>query len=131
MAALSDYAENKLLDHLLSTTAFTMPTQVYVALYTTATDDAAGGTEVTNANAYARTAVDFDAAAGGTTDLTVDCTFPVATGAWGTVTHIALTDSATHGAGNRLMHGALSVSKQIDAGDTFRILAADLDVSLT
>jgi hypothetical protein len=76
MAALSDYAENKLLDHVLGTASFTMPTQCYLALYTTATDDAAGGTEVTNANAYVRQAVDFDAASGGATDLTADLTFP-------------------------------------------------------
>ena len=131
MASLSDYAENELLDHLLGTGSFTMPSQVYVALYTTATDDGSGGTEVTNANAYARTAVDFDAASGGATDATADVVFPTASGSWGTVTHIALTDSATHGGGNRLMHAALAVSKAVDNGDTFRILAADLDVSLT
>ena len=131
MANLSDYAENKLLDHLLSTTAFTMPTQVYVALYTTATDDAAGGTEVTNAGAYARTLVDFDAATGGATDAVADVVFPEATANWGIVTHIALVDSATHGGGNRLMHGPLTASKQIDSGDTFRIPSADLDVALT
>jgi hypothetical protein len=130
MANLSDYAENKLLDHLLGTASFTMPTQVYAALYTTATDDATGGTEVTNAGAYARMAVDFAAAAAGAANPTADVTFPEANANWGTVTHIALTDSATHGGGNRLMHGALTASKQIDLGDTFRIPLADLDVAL-
>jgi hypothetical protein len=34
---LSLYAENKLLDHLLGTAAFTMPAQVYLVLYPEAT----------------------------------------------------------------------------------------------
>ena len=131
MANLSDYAENKLLDHLLGTTSFTMPTQLYVALYTTATDDASGGTEVPNAGAYARTLVDFSASVAGAANPTADVVFPEATTNWGTVTHIALVDSATYGAGNRLMHGPLTASKLIDIGDTFRIPLADLDVALT
>ena len=127
MANLSDYSENKLLDHVLSTTAYTMPTQVYVALYTTATDDASAGTEVTG-GAYARQAVDFAAASGGAANPTADVVFPEATANWGTVTHVGLMDASS--AGNRLFHGALTASKQIDSGDTFRIPLADLDVAL-
>lgn len=127
MANLSDYAENKLLDHLLGTTAYTMPTQVYVALYTTATDDASGGTEVTG-GAYARVAVDFAAAVAGAANPTADVLFPEASANWGLVTHCGLMDAPT--GGNRLMHGALVASKQIDLGDTFRIPLADLDTAL-
>jgi hypothetical protein len=130
MSNLSDYAENKLLDHLLGTAAFTMPSQVYLALYTTTTDDASGGTEVANAGAYARQPVDFAAASGGAANPTADVAFPEATAAWGLVTHVALTDSPTHAGGNRLMHGPLTAQKQIDSGDTFRIPLVDLDVAL-
>jgi hypothetical protein len=127
MAALSNYAENKLLDHLLGTVAFTMPTQVHLALYTSDPTDADSGTEVSGGS-YARQAVDFDAASGGATDLTADVTFPQASANWGTITHVGLRDAAT--GGNLLMHGALAASKVIDSGDTFRIAAADLDVAL-
>lgn len=127
MAALSDYAENELLDHLLGTGAFTMPTQVYVAAFTTDPTDAGSGTEVSGGS-YARVAVDFNAAASGAANPTGDVTFPEATASWGTVTHAALMDAAT--AGNMLMHGALAAPKAIDTGDTLRIPAADLDVSL-
>jgi hypothetical protein len=131
MTALADYAENKLLDHLLGTTSFTMPTQVYVALYTSATDDGSGGSEVANTGAYARQPVDFAAASGGAANPTADVVFPEASTNWGTVTHVALVDSATYGGGNRLMHGPLTISKLIDIGDTFRIPIADLDTALT
>ncbi len=128
MANLSDYAEDKMLDHVLGTTTFTKPTAVYVALYTTATTDAGGGTEVSGGS-YARTVVTFDASSGGATDAVSDVTFPQASASWGTITHIALRDAAT--GGNSLLHGALTASKVIDSGDTLKIPSADLDVSLT
>lgn len=128
MSALSDYAENELLDHLLGTGSWTMPSQVYVALYTSAPSDAGGGTEVSGGS-YARQAVDFDAASGGATNPDADVEFPTATASWGTVTHVGLFDAST--SGNLLMWGALAQSKAVGSGDTFVIPAADFDVSLS
>ncbi len=132
MSALSDYLENELLDHALGTGSFTMPTQVYLALFTSATSDAGGGTEVATAGGtlYARVAVDFSAASGGLANPTGDVSFPEAGANWGTVTHAALTDDPDRGEGNFLWHGPLAASKAIETGDTFKIPAADLDVSL-
>ncbi len=127
MAGLTDYAENKLLDHVLGTTSYTFPSQAYLGLFTAAPSDSGGGTEVTGGS-YARVAIDFDAASGGATDLTADCTFTQASANWGTITHVAIFDAST--SGNMLMWGALASSKVIDSGDTFKILAADLDVTL-
>ena len=45
-----------------------------------------------------------------------------------TVTHIGVYDHVS--AGNLLFHGALSSSKAVDAGDTFKIAIGDLDISL-
>jgi hypothetical protein len=134
-ANLSDYAENEILDHIMNVGAFTAPT-LYVALCTAATVDADTGatiTEVADANGYARTATGaWDVAAAGATENSAAITFPAASGgAWGTVTHIALVDSATHGAGNVLWHGPLTASKVINDGDTFKINAGDLDLTLT
>jgi hypothetical protein len=90
----SDFLENKLLDHMLGKTAYTMPT-VYVGLYTAAPTDAGGGTEVSGAAAV---------------------TFPTASASWGTVTHFGLFDAAS--AGNMLRWGALTTSKTVGNGDT-------------
>ena len=57
MSALSDYAENKLLDHILSTTAFTAPSAVYLGPFKKPGDDNSG-TELTGNN-YSRVSV-FD-----------------------------------------------------------------------
>ena len=101
MANLADHAEKLLLDWLMTTGAATRPTAWFVALFTTATDDAAGGTEVTG-NGYARQAVAFDAASspGGTTQNSGAVSFTASGGNWGSITHMAIYDAST--AGNRL-----------------------------
>ena len=127
MAELNDYAESKLLNLMrnVAWTAF----NVYVALFTTATTDAGGGTEVSGGG-YARQLVGLSAAsgAGGLTSNAADITFPTATADWGTVTHIAIMDAAT--AGNMIMHSPLDASKAIAAGDTFKINMGDLNVTI-
>ena len=126
MSALSNYLENKLLDHALGTASYTMPT-VYLALYTSDPTDADTGTEVSGGG-YARQAVSFNAASGGSASNSSDITFPQATADWGTITHIGLRDAST--GGNRLWYGALDVAKTINNGDTFEISAGDLVVTL-
>lgn len=136
MSDMSDYLEDELLDHALGTGAFSMPSTIALALFTDATSDAGGGTEVANSNAYARlevqgsTGLTFAASSGGTTDNDQDWDFTTASGSWGTVTNTAIVDNTTHGAGNFLFHGALSASKAVGDGDTFRFAAGDLDVTL-
>lgn len=132
MAALSDYAENKLLDHLLGKAAYTMPTTVYLALYTVAPSDSGGGTEVsTSGTAYAREAITslMSAASGGASSNSSAIEFDVATASWGTVVAVGIFDAAT--AGNLLMHGSLSVSQTINTGNQFVLPIGDLDAALT
>ena len=127
MAAMSDFLENAILnDWLLGGSARTRPTSLTVRLYTSATDDASGGTEVSG-GAYAATAVTFGAASGGAASNSADVTFPTATGSWGTVTHVAVYDNS----GNRLFHGALTTSKTVTTNDVFKIPSGSLTITLT
>ncbi len=129
MSAASDYLENELLDHVLANSAYTSPTNVYLALFDAGTlleagtldDEISGG-------AYARQEASFAAASGGsaTTDATI--TFPTATAGWGTVTHIAIMDAVT--AGNVLFHGAVTTSKLIETNDIFQVTAGNLTITL-
>jgi hypothetical protein len=57
----TDYAENKLIDYLFRGQASGTPSTWYVALYTTCPTDSTAGTEVTNANSYARVSVGANA----------------------------------------------------------------------
>jgi len=127
MSALSDYAENKLLDHLLGKASYTMPTNIRVALFTAAPSDAGGGTEVSGGS-YARQAIVINTSSGGASNPNADVVFPVATASWGTITHVGIFDATT--GGNLLMWGALTTSKAIASGDQLVIPAADLDFAM-
>lgn len=126
MSAMSDYLENKVLDHVLGTTSYTMPSTVYIGLSTGSFADDNSGTELSGSG-YARQSIAFDAAASGTTDNTSAVDFPTATGSWGTVSHYGLFDAST--GGNLLIHGAFTASKAVASGDILRIAAGELDIT--
>ena len=45
MAGFTDYLEDKVLEHVFGGNAFTAPSTLHVALYTSAPSDTGGGTE--------------------------------------------------------------------------------------
>lgn len=124
--SLSDFAENELLDALVNNGSFAGGATVYVSLHTA--DPGEDGSNEASGGSYARQASGgFAAAAGGTTDndAVIDFTSMPAE----TLTHVGIWDAVS--AGNFLIGGALSASRTTNAGDTFRIAAGDLDVTLT
>jgi len=126
--SFSDYLENKLLDHVFKTTAFTVPAVIYVALFTTAPTDAGGGTEVSG-GAYGRVVCNtWDAASGGAIENTATVTFTAATSAWGTVVAAAAYDATT--AGNLLAWGDLITNRSVGIGDTANFTAGAIDITL-
>ena len=128
MAAMSNYLENEILDHILRNAAFTSPSAVYLGLSTGTFGDDNSGTELTGNN-YSRVAVTFDPASGGATDNTGAIEFAAATGTWGTVSHFGLFDQAS--GGNLLINGAFSNGgKAIASGDVLKIDAGDLDITI-
>lgn len=127
MAELSNYLENKLLDHVLRNVSYTSPTTVYVGLYTSDPADDNSGTEVSGGS-YARQILSVTTATAGIVTSSVDVTFPQATGNWGTITHIGLLDALT--SGNLLMHTPLTTSKLIETGDILKVPTGNLTASL-
>ena len=125
MAEFTDYLENAIIETMRATGI--TAAAAYVALFTTATTDAGGGTEVTGGS-YARQLAGLSAAAGGASSNAAAITFPTATADWGTVTHCALYNAVT--AGNMLMHSPLNASKTVGSGDTFKMNAGELDVTV-
>ena len=123
MTAASNYAELKILDHMLGTTAWTMPTGVYMKLHIGAAGEdgtANAATETT------RKAVTFNSAASGATanDAAITWTSVSTTE---TYSDFSLWDDPT--AGNCLINGALGSSVAVTAGDTFEIAIGDLDIT--
>ena len=127
MAELSNYLENKLLDHVLRGTSYTSPTTVYVGLYTSDPGDDNSGTECTG-GAYARQSLSVTTASAGVVTSSADVTFPQATNDWGTISHIGILDAVS--SGNLLMHTELTTSKTISTGDVLKISTGSLTASL-
>ena len=129
MGSFSDYLELELLDHVLKVGAYTVPTNIYIALSTAdPLDDASGLAEPGAPEAYARVLCNvWDAAASRATQNTAAVQFPEATGAWGTITHFAIYDHLT--AGNMLAHGSFVASKTVVAGQTLTVAIGEIDVS--
>jgi hypothetical protein len=127
MAELSNYLENKLLDHVLRNVSYTSPTTVYVGLFTTDPTDGNTGSEVSGGS-YARQILSVTTATGGIVTSSADVTFPQATGSWGTVSHIGLLDALS--SGNLLMHTPLTTSRLIESGDILKISTGNLTAAL-
>lgn len=135
MSALSDYLEAGILNNIFRGAAIpTLPTSLYVALYTVASSDSGGVTEVSGTG-YARAAVarnvttNFDAPASGATQNSNIIDFGTAGGSWGTVVAFGILDASS--SGNLLLHGAVSPSKTISNGDPVSYAAGALDIALT
>jgi hypothetical protein len=133
MGSISDYTEGQWVNHLCGT-AFTAPATVYIALCTADPTDAGTGasmSECANANNYARITCAFGAASARAIANSGTLTFAQASGSWGTVTHWALVDSTTYGAGNMLAHGSLGTSKSIVNGNTPSFEAGQISVQVS
>jgi len=138
MGAATDYLEMKILTHLLGTTTWTVPANVYLGLFTVAPTDSTAGTEVTiGSNGYVRllltkadaTWTGLPTAGAGVISNASELTFATATGAgWGTIVAVGIFDASS--AGNLEMYGLVTPNKVVGAGDIFKFLIGDLDITL-
>ena len=123
----SNYLENKILDHVLGSSALAQPSALYVALSTGSFNDDNSGTELSG-NGYSRKVITFGTASSGSISNNSAVEFDTATGSWGSVSHFGLFDASS--GGNLLYHGAFSASKTIETGDILKIASGSLTVSL-
>ena len=124
--SFSNTYETLVLQYTFTNASVTRPTAWYLGLFTSAPGEAGGGTEVSGGS-YVREAVTFSVT-GDTATNTAAIEWPVATGNWGTITHVAVFDAST--GGNQIAYAALTASKVIATGDVIRIPAGDLDITL-
>ncbi len=130
MAKMSNYLQDKLLNHVFRNTPYIQATNLYVALYESDPTDADIGTELTG-NGYAREIITFDAPSTGTgtSQNTLDVTFPASTANWNTITHIGIRDGIT--GGNLITFQALSASVDVLDTNNFRIPVGQLTVIMS
>lgn len=124
----TDYGENVIVD--AASGQGVSAGSRWIALYTADPGETGVHTnELAASNGYSRQSVTFGAASGGQATNTALVEFQASGGAWSTVTHFAVVDSATQGAGNMLGRG--TVSPNITLADGEKIQAGVGQISLT
>jgi len=123
----SDFLEAAIGNHFYNGIPAASPASVWVALFTTATDDAdAGGVEVSGTN-YSRVEVTAGftvTSPAGTYINNVDIVFPlVGVGGWGTIVGVATYDAAL---GNLLDHGLVIPNRLLVENDVFQFAIGSL-----
>lgn len=121
--SISNDMENKILNKVFRNVDFTVTTP-FVSLHT-ADPGETGASEVTGGS-YARQAGTFTVPAAGATENTANIDFTNMPAV--TVTFVGIWDASS--GGNFVWGGALAASKTVNSGDTFRITAALLDITL-
>ena len=128
MGSASNYTEKKCLDHVLKVSAFTQPSNLYVALFTTSPGDDDSGVEVSGGS-YARVSfTDWITAAKRESSNDSEIAFPTPTASWGTVVAAGLYDAVS--GGNLLFWDELSTSRDVGIGDDMVIEEKEFDVRL-
>ena len=140
MSKMSNYLENKLINHIFRNISYDMPSTLAIALCTAIPNDYSTGStivEVPNSHGYQRKIIAPNTtnwseiiAENGTTYNKTAVTFTTATGYWGVITSIAITDSATWGAGNVLFWGNLETPQTINLGKIFSIPIEKLTIQI-
>ena len=124
--SISDWLELELLDHVLKTGAYAVPTNIYVALSTADPLDTGAGIAEPVGASYARVVMNsWNAGASRATANTNQITFAQAEQDFGTITHWAIYDAIT--AGNFLAHGDFTASKTCPIGTNLYVAAGDID----
>lgn len=120
---ISEYLKNKWLDAAFNATSFSVA-NVYVQLHSG--DPGSAGT-ANVISGPARDEATFGAASGGASTTDAECVWSSMPAC--TVSHVSLWDAST--SGNLLWTQALSAPVPVLSGDTFKILAGDLDSVVT
>lgn len=127
MTAMSDYLEQRILDHVLAGVPYAPPATRYISLHTASPSDANVTTTEVVGGQYQRALAQFAAAStAGTTSNNNTLAFAGMPAT--TVTHVAIYDAPT--GGNLLYHGALTAPVIVTAGGTFVIAAGNLVVGM-
>lgn len=130
MSALSNYLEDRIVEHFLRNSAVASPTTVYLALYESDPGEDASGTETSYTN-YARqdtawTALDSNGQTKNSASVSFDPNGNSSASV--TISHAAIFDSAT--GGNCLLYGPLATSKTLAPGDVLSFAANALTLTL-
>lgn len=126
------YLRKKLGDHAIGKASFTMPTAVYLALFTASPGDTGSLTAEVTGGSYARVEITSKlsvfSSVTGIASSSADITFAVPTANWGTVTFVGVLDALT--VGNVLFYEAVpSPRTALNGGRPVKFTTGQLSIS--
>ena len=131
MANASNFLRTQIGTEFLNIGAATLPTVLYVALFTDSVTAAGVGTEVSGGS-YARKQISAssftDDGVGGFT-LNAALEFVTASASWGTIVSMGIYDAST--LGNLIVFDDLAATKTIASGDAFRFNSGSIVVNIS
>lgn len=122
----SNYLDDRILESIFKNTAFTPPSSLHLALYTSNPTADNTGTELTGGS-YSRKLITFAASSGGTIASNAAVTFSSLSAA--TITHFGVL-SASSG-GNLLVYGAFASPISVNTGDDLTLASGAVSFSLS
>lgn len=111
---MTNYLANAMANATIRNTAYTSPTSVYAALYSTAPTVSTSGTELTG-NGYARQITTFSSPTAGLANSNVAVSFTASGNAWPTVVAFGIVDNST---GGNLLYFKSIAGRNVKVGDT-------------
>lgn len=121
----SNYLESKVLRHIIGAASFSMPTTLYLALYSSDPGETDSGTEISGGSpAYARKPITWGTEANGevSNSVAVSINPPTAT-----VTHWGIRDALT--GGNLMYKGAFDAPISTASGTPLSIAVGDIVIA--
>lgn len=133
---LTAYAQKKMGDHAIGKASWTMPTTVYLALFSASPGENGSLTSEFSGGSYARVAITslmgaFDSVTGIATNTSA-VTFPAPTATWGSLLYVGIVDAST--AGNVLFYMPVAnpiVVNNADPAPSFAVGSISVQISGT
>lgn len=116
----TDWLEEKIMGHLYGGVSYTAPGTYYLGLASEASDAEAGTVTELSGDGYARQAMALTHS-GSNVSNTDEEVFPEATGDWGDVTHLLVTDAASGGNIHHVI--PLDATQTVNSGGTLTVAA--------
>ena len=130
------YLNNQILDYNLGSTAYSVPSTIYMGLSTGAVTISGGAPAEPSGGSYSRVAITNDTSNWNTASLGLKTnktaiTFPESTTAWGTITYIFFADQIGTGAGNILYFEQLPINKIVQVNTTVYFAIGAVTIQMT
>ena len=126
--SMTNYLEDKVLNHIAKKSTYTAPNKLYLALFTELTNGEEGTAVEVQADSYSRAAISFATAVDGVLMNDTDTNFPVAKEEWGTITAVGVYDALTNG--NMLFYTTLTSEQNIVVDNQLIFKTGKLTITL-